>query len=101
MAMKRKVVRRAWGGKDAQVVAAESIRFPDVNAAAKDVDVMEEFVLLNPPLDILEVACGNGRYAVEFAKRGYRVVGMDVEKQLIDQAEKAVYCSPGIQTVGR
>jgi cyclopropane fatty-acyl-phospholipid synthase-like methyltransferase len=89
MAMKRKVVRRAWGGKDAQVVAAESIRFPDVNAAAKDVDVMEEFVLLNPPLDILEVACGIGRYAVEFAKRGYRVVGMDVEKQNLDHAEKA------------
>jgi cyclopropane fatty-acyl-phospholipid synthase-like methyltransferase len=89
MAMKRKVVRQAWEGKDAQVIAAESIRFPDVNASAKHVDVIEDFVGLNPPLDVLEVACGIGRYAVEFAKRGYRVVGMDVEKQFIDQAEKA------------
>ncbi len=89
MAMRRRVVRRAWEKKDAQVVAAEDIRFPDVNASAKDVDVMEDFVGLNPPLDILEVACGIGRYAVEFAKRGYRVVGMDAEKQFLDQAEKA------------
>lgn len=89
MAMKRKVVGRAWERKDAQVIAAEDIRFPDVNRSAKDVDVIEDFVGLNPPLDILEVACGIGRYAIEFAKRGYRVVAIDPAKQLLDQAERA------------
>lgn len=87
--MKRRVVRRAWDRKDTPIVGAEDIRFPDLNAAVKDVDVMEDFVGLNPPLDILEVACGIGRYAVEFAKRGYRLVGIDVEQRLLDQAEKA------------
>jgi len=89
MAMKRTVVKRAWDKKDAQEIVAEGIRFPDANASAKDVDVMEDFVGLNPPLDILEVACGIGRYATEFAKRGYRVVAIDLAKQLLDQAERA------------
>jgi cyclopropane fatty-acyl-phospholipid synthase-like methyltransferase len=89
MAMKRKVVGRAWEKKDGQEIVAEDIRFPDVNRSAKDVDVIEDFVGLNPPLDILEVACGIGRYAIEFAKRGYRVVAIDVAKQLLDQAERA------------
>ncbi len=89
MAMRRKVVRRAREKKDGQVIVAEGIRFPDVNACAKDVDVMEDFVGLNPPLDILEVACGIGRYAVEFAKRGYRVVGIDVGQPLLAQAAQA------------
>jgi len=89
MAMKRTVVRRAWERKDGQEIVAEDIRFPDVNRSAKDVDVMEDFVGMNPPLDVLEVACGIGRYAIEFAKRGYRVVAIDVAKQLLDQAERA------------
>jgi len=89
MAMKRTVVKRALDKKDAQEIVAEGIRFPDANAGAKDVDVIEDFVGLNPPLDILEVACGIGRYAIEFAKRGYRVVAIDLAKQLLDQAERA------------
>src|SRR5512136_732498 len=89
MAMKRKVVGRAWEKKDAQIIVAEGIRFPDVNQSAKDVDVIEDFVGLNPQLDVLEVGCGIGRYAIEFAKRGYRVVAIDVAKQLLDQAERA------------
>jgi cyclopropane fatty-acyl-phospholipid synthase-like methyltransferase len=52
------------------------------------VDVFEDFAGLNPPLDILEVACGIGRYAVEFAKRGYRVVAIDSDKRFLDQAER-------------
>lgn len=89
MAMKRTVVARAWGqGGGREVVAAE-IRFPDADRSAKDVDVFEDFAGLNPPLDILEVACGIGRYAVEFGKRGYRVVAIDTDKRFLDQAEGA------------
>jgi cyclopropane fatty-acyl-phospholipid synthase-like methyltransferase len=89
MAMKRKVVGRAWEKRDAREIVAEDIRFPDADRSAKDVDVFEDFAGLNPPLDILEVACGIGRYAVEFAKRGYRVVAIDSDGQFLDQAERA------------
>jgi len=86
MAMKRKVVGRAWEKRDAREIVGEDIRFPDANRSAKDVDVFEDFVGLNPPLDVLEVACGIGRYSIEFAKRGYRVVAIDTDQRFLDQA---------------
>jgi cyclopropane fatty-acyl-phospholipid synthase-like methyltransferase len=89
MAMKRKVVGRAWEKRDARGIVVEEIHFPDVNRSAKDVDVIEDFAGLNPPLDILEVACGIGRYTIEFAKRGYRVVAIDIDKRFLDEAERA------------
>lgn len=89
MAMKRTVVGRARDIADAQAGVTGGIRFPDADTSARDVDLIEDFVGLNPPVDILEVACGIGRYAIEFAKRGYRVVAIDVAKQLLDQAERA------------
>lgn len=89
MAMRRKVVGRAWEKRDVREVVAEDIRFPDANRSAKDVDAIEDFAGLNPPLDILEVACGIGRYAIEFAKRGYRVVAIENDKRFLDQAEQA------------
>jgi len=89
MAMKRTVVRRAWDKSGAHEVVSPDVRFPDANQAAKDVDAMEDFVGLNPPLDVLEIASGIGPYAIEFAKRGYRVVAIDVARQLLDQAERA------------
>ena len=89
MAMKRTLVGRAWGHGGDRDVVAEETRFPDANRSAKDVDAMEDFVGLNPPLDILEIACGTGCYAIEFAKRGYRVVAIEDDKRLLDQAEQA------------
>jgi cyclopropane fatty-acyl-phospholipid synthase-like methyltransferase len=89
MAMKRTVVRRAWEKKDGQEIVAAEIRFPDANRSAKDVDVIEDFVGLNPPLDILEISCGIGRSAIEFAKRGYRVVATETDKRFLDLAEQA------------
>jgi SAM-dependent methyltransferase len=89
MAMKRKVVGRAWEKRDGREIVAAEIRFPDADRSAKDVDVIEDFVGLNPPLDVLEISCGLGRYAIEFAKRGYRVVATDTDKRFLDQAEEA------------
>ncbi|MBP2672311.1 MAG: Glycine/sarcosine N-methyltransferase, partial [candidate division NC10 bacterium] len=88
MAMKRKVVGRALEKRDAREIVAADIRVPDANRSAKDVDVMEDFVGLNPPLDILEVACGIGRYSIEFARRGYRVVAIDTDHRFLNQAER-------------
>jgi len=89
MAMKRKVVRFAWEDEDAQEGFATLVPFPDAQASAKEVDVIQEFVGLNPPLDVLDVGCGIGRHAIEFAKRGYRVVAIDVARRFLDQAKEA------------
>ena len=38
---------------------------------------------------ILDLACGYGRHALEFARRGYQVVGVDITSVLIDDAKAA------------
>lgn len=37
---------------------------------------------------ILDLACGYGRHALEFARRGYDVVGVDITKDYIDDARR-------------
>ena len=88
--MKRRIVNFSWEDEDAQSVFAEWVPFPDANSSAKDVDTIESFVGLEPPKLILDIGCGNGRHALEFAKRGYKVKGIDVAKRFLDEAKKAV-----------
>jgi len=44
---------------------------------------------LTPPLQVLDIGCGNGRHAIELARRGYRVVGIDVATQFLEKAKRA------------
>lgn len=37
---------------------------------------------------VLDLACGNGRHSVYFAKQGYKVLGIDLSKYLISEAKK-------------
>jgi SAM-dependent methyltransferase len=41
-----------------------------------------------PPSRFLDAGCGTGRYAIELAVRGFRVTGLDVSSELIDQARR-------------
>jgi len=51
-----------------------------------------EFLLkeLNLPVGskILDVGCGVGRHSIELAKRGYKVVGIDISQRMIEKARK-------------
>jgi len=87
--MKRRIVNFTWEDEDAQACFAEWCPFPDAQASAQDVDRIEALLHLAPPLDVLDVGCGTGRHAIEMARRGYRVVGIDVAKRYLDQARQA------------
>lgn len=40
--------------------------------------------------NILDIACGTGRHALEMAKRGYAVTGVDISQSMLDLARKRV-----------
>src|SRR5688500_2417854 len=42
-----------------------------------------------PGADLLDAGCGTGRYAIELARRGYLVHGIDLSPELIDVAERS------------
>lgn len=44
----------------------------------REVDFLLEELELSPGAAILDVGCGIGRHAVELAKRGYAVTGLDL-----------------------
>jgi SAM-dependent methyltransferase len=43
---------------------------------------------VRPPAQVLDVGCGTGRYAIELARRGYDVRGIDRSPAMIDEARK-------------
>jgi 2-polyprenyl-3-methyl-5-hydroxy-6-metoxy-1,4-benzoquinol methylase len=55
-----------------------------------EVDFLEEELGHDRTKKILDIGCGTGRHAIELAKRGYRVTGIDLsESQLALAGEKA------------
>ncbi len=64
-------------------------RHRDEEEARVTVDLFERTVPLPPGARILDLACGHGRHAIEFARRGYCVTGIDLCDALIRTAEGA------------
>ena len=62
----------------------------DSKKAIREVSQAVALLSLSPPARILDVPCGYGRHAVELARRGFAVTGVDVaETQLNRAREKA------------
>ena len=61
-----------------------------VRGTVGECDSIEKEIYYNKSLEILDVGCGTGRHAIELAKRGYHVVGIDLsESQLKRARDKA------------
>lgn len=53
-----------------------------------------------PGAEILDAGCGTGRYAIELARRGYVLHGVDLSPDLIDVARRAIGDLPGRLSFG-
>ena len=53
-----------------------------------------------PGAEVVDAGCGTGRYAMELARRGYRVDGIDVSPELVDVAKRAAAESHGPVSFG-
>ncbi len=59
-----------------------------VERTAPEVDFVVEVLGLRGQERVLDLACGFGRHALELARRGYAVVGVDITAEYVDEAQK-------------
>ena len=55
----------------------------------REVDFLLEVFQLPPGSTILDMGCGTGRHAIELARRGYRVTGVDLSAGMLQRAREA------------
>jgi SAM-dependent methyltransferase len=55
---------------------------------AAEADFVGRELLLKPGARVLDVPCGMGRHAIELARRGYRVTGVDLSAEAIEDARR-------------
>lgn len=65
-----------------------------------EVDFLESEIKHDKSCKILDVGCGTGRHAIELAKRGYHVTGVDLSEKMLKRArEKAAESGVGIDFI--
>jgi len=62
---------------------------PWAKYAAKEVDLFLKACDIPPAALVLDFGCGDGRHSIEFAKRGFRVTGVDYLPESINAAKGA------------
>ncbi|HPC61686.1 MAG TPA: class I SAM-dependent methyltransferase [Verrucomicrobiota bacterium] len=53
-----------------------------------EVDFLIEALELKPGASVLDVGCGTGRHAIELARRGYCVTGVEISEGMLQQARR-------------
>jgi SAM-dependent methyltransferase len=53
---------------------------------SKEVDFLERALAIRAGARLLDIPCGNGHHAIEFAKRGYKMTGLDLSEEFIAEA---------------
>lgn len=71
---------------------------------SSDAEKMTELILGNmklvPGASVLDLACGAGRHAISFAKKGYKVTGIDLSENLLSFArEKSAEAGTDIEFI--
>ncbi|MEX0967428.1 MAG: methyltransferase domain-containing protein [Bacteroidia bacterium] len=63
----------------------------DINITREEIDLFEKTLNIPKDAHMLDLACGQGRHALEFARRGYtNIEGMDRSRYLIQRAKASV-----------
>lgn len=63
-------------------------RFEELAASGADVHGEAAFVCALGPATVLDAGCGTGRVAIELARRGVEVVGVDLDPSMLEVARR-------------
>ncbi len=63
-------------------------RFDALAAEGKDVHGEATFIRAYEPISVLDAGCGTGRVAIELARHGIDVIGVDADASMIDTARR-------------
>ncbi len=85
-----------WSRSDAPRGAEYDERFDRLAAAGHDIHGEASFVAGYAPRNVLDAGCGTGRVAIELARRGIDVVGVDIDSAMLRSAQEK---APGLPWV--
>ena len=60
----------------------------DDSEAEKIINLIQDKINPKPNSKVLDLACGNGRHSIQFAKRGFQVTGVDLSETLLNIAKQ-------------
>ena len=75
-----------WINADLARADAYDRRFQELAASSVDVHGEAAFVASYEPRSVLDAGCGTGRVAIELARRGVDVVGVDLDSAMLEVA---------------
>jgi SAM-dependent methyltransferase len=70
-------------------------RIINPETTSKEVDFLKRALAIGAGARLLDIPCGNGHHAIEFARRGYKMTGLDLSEEFIAEA-RAVSEAAGI-----
>lgn len=77
-----------WFESAADHLGEAYLRYSFTKGTLQEVDFLIDELSLKPGDRILDVGCGPGRHALELAKRGYSVTGVDISSRFVDLANE-------------
>ncbi|MGB3413012.1 MAG: class I SAM-dependent methyltransferase [Microthrixaceae bacterium] len=79
---------RHWFEDVADHLGSAYLRYSFTKGTRQEVDFLVDELGLVDGMTVLDVGCGPGRHAVELARRGIRVVGVDISEEFIRVARE-------------
>jgi SAM-dependent methyltransferase len=76
----------SWRSGDPEQAVRYAQRFADLEAAGANVHGEADFVASYAPSSVLDAGCGTGRVAIELARRGFEVSGVDRDAAMLGVA---------------